>query len=474
MTSKIIGRKKELQLINEYYNSGRAEFVAIYGRRRIGKTFLVRQRFAREFAFDMTGVMEGSRAEQMASFHTAMKAQGYTGPKNKTWIDAFFALRQLLETKIESGKRCVIFIDELPCLDTPKSGFVNALGHFWNNWANWQNEIMLIVCGSATSWMVRNIIDNHGGLHDRITHEMHLHPFTLAETEEFFSENGYNWSRLSVLQAYMVVGGVPYYMSMFNRGESPAMGLDRLFFSPSGELRTEYNRLFSSLFRNPKPYIEIVNVLARNARGMTRAEISNTLEMSNNGNLGNMLSDLVHCDFVSKTMVRHKTVNENSAIYQLVDFYTVFYNTFNPKSITNANFWTQSLGTSEVNVWYGLAYERVCKAHMAQIKRAIGISGIRTEHYSWRSRQSKPAAQVDIIIDRADGIINLCEVKYSGERYRLDQEEFLNIQHRMNVFRAETETRSSIMPLLITTFGTSQGSYSEQIPLQLVLDDLFG
>ena len=222
MKQIIVGRKKELAQINQYYNSGKAEFVALYGRRRVGKTFLIRQHFKNQFAFDMTGVMEGSKSEQMTAFHTALKTYGYTGKKNQNWIDAFFALRQLLEAKIEAGKRCVIFIDELPCLDTPKAGFVNALGHFWNNWANWQSEIMLIVCGSATSWMVRNVIDNHGGLHDRITHEMHLHPFTLSETEEFFATNGFAWNRLSIIQAYMAIGGVPYYMSLFDKTDSPA------------------------------------------------------------------------------------------------------------------------------------------------------------------------------------------------------------------------------------------------------------
>lgn len=180
MGNAIIGRKKELELLDQYYNSGKAEFIALYGRRRVGKTFLIRQRFRDEFTFDMTGVLEGSKAEQMTAFHSAMKANGYKGRKCTTWLDAFFALRELLTEKIVPGKRCVVFIDELPCLDTPKAGFVNALGHFWNSWANWQSEIMLIVCGSATSWMVRNVIDNHGGLHDRITHEMPLHPFTLA------------------------------------------------------------------------------------------------------------------------------------------------------------------------------------------------------------------------------------------------------------------------------------------------------
>jgi len=473
MGQTIVGRKKELTLIDQYYRSGKAEFIAIYGRRRVGKTFLIRQHFKNQFAFDMTGVMEGTKSEQMTAFHTALKSYGYQGKKNQNWIDAFFALRQLLESKIEEGKRCVIFIDELPCLDTPKAGFVNALGHFWNNWANWQSEIMLIVCGSATSWMVRNVIDNHGGLHDRITHEMHLHPFTLEETEEFFTNNGFAWSRLSIIQAYMAIGGVPYYMSLFERTDSPATGLDRLFFSGNAELKKEYRRLFSSLFKNPQPYLEIISLLAKYPKGLTREEMSTQLKTSNNGKLGDMLTDLVYCDFLHKYNVREKRIKSNSAIYQLVDFYTIFYNTFANKNIVEEHFWTRNVNTPEINTWYGLAFERICKAHIAQIKSALGIASVSTEFYAWRINQGENVAQIDLIIDRADNTINLCEVKYCEDLYSLDKDEYLKIQNRIKVFKEVTGTRSSIIPTMITTFGMKNGMYSDQIIAKIDMDALF-
>lgn len=473
MANKLVGRKKELQLLDNLYNSGKAEFVAIYGRRRIGKTFLIRQRFQGEFSFDMTGVLEGSKTEQLSAFHEAMKSYGYKGKKQTNWLDAFFALRQLLEGKIQEGKRCLLFIDELPCFDTPKAGFVNALGHFWNSWANWKDEIMLIVCGSATSWMVRNVIDNHGGLHDRITHEIHLRPFTLKETEDFFKENGFYWERISVLQSYMAVGGVPYYLSLFNRNESPAIGLDRLFFSENGELVKEYRRLFSSLFRNASPYIEIIDTLAKNPQGLTRTELSTALKCSNNGNFGDMLTDLVYCDFLTKNSVRDKKINTNSSIYQLVDFYTIFYKTFAEKASTQEHFWSLNGGTPEVNTWYGLAYERVCKAHMPQIKQALGISSVATKYYSWRSKHSVPAAQIDIVVDRADRMINLCEVKYSETYYTLNKDEYLKIMHRVDAFRSETGSISSVVPTLITTFGLTNSGYGGQIAIRLSLEDLF-
>jgi len=473
MADRIIGRKKELEALDKYFNSGKAEFIAVYGRRRVGKTFLIRQRFCNDFIFDMAGVLEGTKPEQMAAFHAAMKASGYKGRKNETWLEAFFALRELLAEKIIPGKRCVVFIDEMPCLDTPKAGFVNALGHFWNSWANWQPEIMLIVCGSATSWMVRNVIDNHGGLHDRITHELPLHPFTLAETEEFFKANGFPWERLSILQTYMAIGGIPYYLSLFDKTESPATGLDRLFFSENAELKREYRRLFSSLFRNATPYLEIMNALAKHPQGMTREELTKTLKRDNNGKLGDMLMDLVYCDFLSKNKVREKKVKAKSSIYQIVDFYTIFYHAFIEKGMAREHFWSLNVGKPEILSWYGLAYERVCKAHIPQIKQALGIANVSTEYYSWRSKQSMPAAQIDIIIDRADNMINLCEVKYSESMYSLDKEEYLKIMNRRDSFRKETGTTSTIIPTMITTFGMTGGAYSDQITVKLDLDALF-
>ena len=473
MGHTIIGRKNELAQIEQYYNSGKAEFIAVYGRRRVGKTFLIRQHFKNQFAFDMTGVMEGTKSEQMTAFHAALKTYGYKGNKNQNWIDAFFSLRQLLESKIEKGKRCVIFIDEIPCLDTPKAGFINALGHFWNNWANWQSEIMLIVCGSATSWMVRNLIDNHGGLHDRITHEIHLHPFTLRETEEFFTHNGFAWNRLSIIQAYMAIGGVPYYMSLFERTDNPATGLDRLFFSGNAELKKEYRRLFSSLFKNSQPYIEIISLLAKHPKGMTREEMCNALKTNNNGKFGDMLTDLVYCDFLHKYNVREKGIKTNSAIYQLIDFYTIFYNAFASKNIVEEHFWTRNINTPEINTWYGLSFERICKAHIKQIKAALGISSVSTESYTWRTNKIEKGAQIDLIIDRADNTINLCEVKYSEDLYSLNKEEYFKIQNRIKIFKDTTGTRSSIIPTMITTFGMKDGMYSDQIIAKIDMDALF-
>jgi hypothetical protein len=472
MANPIIGRKAEMHLLEQYINSDKAEFIALYGRRRVGKTFLIRRYFDNQFAFDMTGIIEGKMSEQMAAFNDSLRQYGYQGDKVKTWLDAFFALRDSLQEKLKAGEKCIVFIDELPCLDTPRSGFVRALGHFWNSWAAWQPGMKLIVCGSATSWMVRNVIDNHGGLHDRVTHEMALKPFSLAEVEEFFTANSFQWSRLGILHAYMAVGGIPYYLSMFRPTESPAQGIDRLFFDENAELAKEYHRLFSSLFRNPAPYLSLIKLLATKPSGMTREEIAAALGVSNNGFLGDLLTDLVYCDFLRSYQVREKRIKSNSCLYKLVDFYTIFYHTFIRKT-AEPGYWLRMQGTPTVNTWTGLAYERVCMSHIAQIKRALGISSVATEAYTALIKEGEAKSQIDLVIERADKMINLCEIKYSETEYTLTQEEFIKLGRRVEAFKNLTQTHYGVVPTLITTFGLTHGMYADHIHVSVTLDDLF-
>ncbi|MCQ2234931.1 MAG: ATP-binding protein [Paludibacteraceae bacterium] len=477
MTEKLIGRNEEINQLHRYFNSTRAEFVALYGRRRVGKTFLVRHLYGDTFAFHVTGIMNGDKRTEMAAFIQALKQYGYKGTMPKTWLDAFFALQQLLESRIEKGHRCLVFIDELPCFDTPKAGFVSALSNFWNNWANWVSEVMLIVCGSATSWMVSNIIDNHGGLHNRITHEMHLHPFSLHETEEFFIARNSPWTRSIILQAYMAVGGVPYYLGLFNNDESLAEGLDRLFFCSDGELAKEYGRLYSSLFSRPEAYLRVITLLAHNKMGLTRQEISELLGIESNGHLSEILQNLVYCDLVRYLRVKSTKIKTTEGIYQLTDFYTIFYHHFHSQKDTNEHYWSTHLGRPELNSWLGLSYERVCMAHIPQILKKLKIDGIATQCYSWRKRGKTNAgekgAQIDLIIERADQMINLCEIKYSTGQYLLDSEEELKINNRIEAFRNETGTQCGILTTVITTNGLIGGVHSTEVHAQIVLDDLF-
>ena len=469
----LVGRKSEIRLLKEYLNSQRAEFIAVYGRRRIGKTYLIDEFFGRKYAFCISGVIDGERSEQMSAFVQGLRGIGYNRSAPKTWMDAFFALRQILEPTLETDRRCVIFIDELPCFDTPKSGFVRALGHFWNSWAQKQPQMMLVVCGSATSWMVNNLIDNHAGLHNRITHEIHLAPFTLGETEQFLKSKNIIMDRLSIVQIYMAMGGVPFYLEMIKAGDSAASAIDRVFFANNGALSGEYERLFASLFRDPAPYLKIVETLSKCRQGVTREQVINALGRHDNGHISEYLGNLIKCDFVRYYFVKTKKVKKTDGLYQLTDFFVIFHNTFLTQPINDEHFWENNQMSAAAKTWYGLAFERVCMAHINQIKHALGIDRIATQYYSWRSKDSKQGAQIDLLIERADRVINLCEIKYSESEYRLAKEENIKMRNRKDDFIDETGTKLSVYSTMITTYGLRSNEYSGGIVAQVTMDDLF-
>lgn len=468
---KLIGRDKESALLNKYMASNRPEFIAIYGRRRVGKTFLIRRHFQDQFDFYVTGIINGTFENEMDAFNMALNRYGYNGPAASTWMQAFALLGDLLKNKsVNQHRRCIVFIDELPCFDTRNSGFVRALDYFWNSQGAWIDNIMLIVCGSATSWMIRKVINNRGGLHNRVTHEIHLKPFTLYQTEQFFAERGGNWDRMSILQTYMAMGGVPYYLGFVDTEYSAAENIDRLFFDDLAEMRNEYGRLFQSLFSQPDKYMDIVKLLSENKKGLTRKQIAEKLKLPTNGHLGDMLDDLQYCDFVRQYSNGNKT---NNVIYQLIDFYTLFYHQFCRRPKTDRHYWRNTIGTPTQNTWYGLAYERVCMSHIQQIIYALRLDYIHTEFYSWRSKKSTPAAQIDIIIDRADGIVTICEVKYSKAEYVLLKEEYEKIMNRVEAFVRETKCKKGTQTIIITTKGMKPTGFSEISNRTITLDDLF-
>ncbi len=326
------------------------------------------------------------------------------------------------------------------------------------------------VFGSATSWIIKNIIDNHGGLHNRITHEMYLKPFTLKEVELYLKSRGARWNRLLILQTYMILGGVPYYLSLLNTSQSLAENIDRLFFSEQAELKREYDRLYKSLYRNPDQYMDIVKILAGNKQGLTRKEIATKMHLNQNGHLSKILDDLTKCGFIRYYNVSNKT---SGGIYQLVDFYSLFYHAFGKKKTTDVHYWSHSINTPVQNTWFGLAFERVCMSHIPQLLYALHLDNIRTEYYAWRSQKQNPAAQIDLIIDRADGIQNICEVKYSQTAYSLTKNEYDKILNRCDGFVKETQSRKGVHITMITTFGLKENAYSSIAQNSVVLDDLF-
>ena len=472
----IIGRKDEIARLKKYAQSTQAEFVAVYGRRRVGKTFLVNYVFGGNFAFSMTGIIDGGKESQMHAFVEAMDQYNNVINTPKDWFEAFRLLRHFLSKKIDNNKPCIVFIDELPCFDTRKSNFVEALGHFWNSWASLQPNLKLIVCGSATSWMMDNVIDSHGGLHNRITHEIHLREFTLAEVEVFLRYKGCKWNRDLVLQSYMVMGGIPYYLGLMDNELSLAQNIDKLCFDYDGEMRREFHRLYKTLFASPEPYISIVETLFKKKKGLTRTEIAKNIGVNSNGRLTILLRNLVDCDIVKFYPTKHLKISSRNGLYQLMDFFSLFYLYFMKAEINDPHFWTKNMRTPKISTWLGLTFEKVCMAHIEQIKHALRIDEISTIYYSWRSSQSSTPrrAQIDLVIERADKMINICEAKYSDVSYTLDKEEYDKFINRVAAYKSETKFNGGVIPTFITSGDMTRNSYYDILGVKHIsIDDLF-
>ncbi len=470
----LLGRENEQKRLLSLLGSDESEFVAIYGRRRVGKTYLVRQTFEGKFAFEHTGLKDGTKTEQLAEFRLSLIRSGMNViPKLNSWSDAFFYLGQHLAS-LPAGKK-IVFIDELPWMDTIGSHFVSNLDHFWNGWANMRNDIVLIVCGSATSWIISKIVRNHGGLHNRLTAQIYLRPFTLHECEMYARARRLGMNRQSILETYMILGGIPYYWRLLNAGNSWMQNIDQLFFQPNAELKDEFNALYASLFRSPQPYIDVVTALGKKKAGMTREEIIQSLETKQGGRLSLLLEELEQCDFIRSYAAIGKRKKET--IFQLIDNFTLFYFKFMADANkANRSQW-QILATSPTyRAWSGLAFERVCLQHERQILYALGISGIACNIYSWLFRPTEEypeGAQIDLLIDRSDQIINLCEIKFSSKPFLLTKEYDEELRRKMSIFEYATKTRKGIRIVMITSYGLVQNAYANDFPNQLTMDDLF-
>jgi len=470
MNTNIIGRKQEISRIQELYVSGKPEFVALYGRRRVGKTFLVRELLEEKFVFDLAGLAKSGMKKQLLNFHYSLKkvaAQDFAVPSS--WLEAFEQLIAFLETS--QAKRKVIFIDEISWLDTQKSGFLTALEHFWNGWACSKKEIMLIVCGSATSWIINNLINNRGGLYNRITASIQLLPFTLNETELFLRSKNIEWSHYQIAEMYMIMGGIPFYLEKVKQGKSVAQNIDNLFFSRTGELKNEFSNLYASLFDHSEDYEKVVEVLSGNRSGLTRNEIVAKAKMKSGYRITTILNNLEYSGFI-RSYSQPKRKNEQ--IFQLLDAFTLFHFHFLHKKNSQAEqFWTNSLNTSQHNTWVGLSFEIACLLHTREIKKKLEVLGVQSAEYAWRSRNSEPAVQIDLLIDRADNIVNLCEIKYANTQYAITKEYEEKLREKIEAFRQETAPRKAIHLLMLTTFGVKRNLYSNIVQNEVTLDDLF-
>lgn len=470
---RLIGRQSEQALLQECLASGRSEFVVIYGRRRIGKTFLVRRFFKDKYAFSFVGMHNADKELQLAEFAKALQrySQLPLAPTLKNWTDAFHCLQKMLEAVKDKGKK-VIFLDEMPWMETPKSDFVSALENFWNGWAAMRDDIMLVACGSATSWMVDKLLHNQGGLFNRITRKIYLRPFLLREVEEYLDSKGFNWNRYQIAQAYMILGGVPFYLSLLNPRQSLLANIDELFFSGhQAMLSAEYNELYATLFKRPENYLMVIKVLAERKEGFSRQELAERTKLSGAA-LTKVLSDLELCDFI---LVYARFGNKkNNAIYRIKDFYTLFYYKYVEGQNTQDPLrWTHLSSSQQVVSWQGFSFELLCLLHLEQIKKTLGIDRILNDSSAWRSRQSDCNTQIDLVINRADHNINLCEMKFANGLYAIDKSYEQKLLERMSIFRAETKTRCSTRLTMVTTYGVLKSKHSGLVDDEIVLDDLF-
>ena len=475
----MIGRKDEARQLLRLYKKCSAELVAIYGRWRVGKTYLVDEVLGDKITFKHAGLSplehpaEGLLNAQLESFYYDLLLHGMTKSHcPKSWLEAFYMLEKWLQEK-DDGSRQVVFLDELPWMDTQRSGFITAFESFWNSWGCHRKNLMVVVCGSASSWILDNLINNHGGLYGRVTYEIKLSPFTLQECEEYLLSEQIRLSRYDIIQSYMIFGGIPYYLRYFEPGLSLAQNVDKVFFSRNAVLKDEYDRLFASVFSNPALMKTIVELLYSRNTGYTRKEIRKELGISSGGTLTKCLKGLIGSDFIVKYVPFGAKGKEEH--YKLVDPFCLYYLHFvKNRRKTDEHFWQNNLNAPSVSIWRGYAFENVCFNHIGQIKRALGISGVRTECSAWSKRgKEAEGTQIDLIIDRDDNVINQCEMKYYKNAFTLDKAYYLKIMSRTELLSELISPRQVVRNTLIAPYGLKENEYSSVFTNVITADNLF-
>ena len=473
----LIGRESEKQMLQEAIHSTTAELVAIYGRRRVGKTFLIHSLYEKEIIFEFSGAHNGTYRAQLENFSRELTKVSKSRvplavPSN--WGDAFAMLESWLSDQLRKEKK-VLFFDEFPWLDTPRSGFLAAFSYFWNHWGVKQKNLLVVICGSAASWMIKNVVNNKGGLHNRITQSIRLLPFNLVETEAYLKSRGVSLDRYQILQIAMAMGGIPHYLKNVRKGERAAQCIDRTCFTKDGALREEFTKLYSSLFDRADHHVSIVRALSKKGKGLTRNEIIETCKLSSGGTTTTILNELEQSGFITSYIPFEKAAKE--AIFKLTDEYSLFYLKYieNHRS-TAANTWMRLSSTPSWKSWSGIAFETICLKHIEQIKFALGIAAVQTTESVWRHVPGKgvPGAQIDLLIDRNDYTINLCEMKYTDAEYTVTKAYAEELKRKKDVFKRETKTRKTVFITLMTTFGVSTNIHSTgTVDNQLTMDILF-
>ena len=479
----MIGRKIEQELLQEAFEKNRAQFIAVYGRRRVGKTFLVNEFFQNKYAFKHTAVSPVNEQLkpkrnllkiQLKEFHYSLRSYGLQAgePVPADWFEAFHMLQQLLDTKSKEGEARVVFLDELPWLDTPRANFMPAFEHFCNDWVLARKDVKLVVCGSATSWILDKLVDGKGGMYGRVTLSIPVEPFTLKECREFFREGGYAMDEYDIVQAYMAFGGIPYYLDQFRRGMSVPQNFDALLYGRQAPLRDEFDRLFSSQFTHPGELQKIVTLLAGKRSGYTREEIAQKCGFTTGGGLTRMLSALEKSTFVTP----YVPFGESKAKFRLTDPFCMFYLKHVKDNRDATTYWQSSFNSPTMLAWSGYAFEDVCRAHIRQIKIALGIGDVTTRESSWvvPGTETERGMQIDLLIDRDDRKICLCEMKFTQGKFSVGRDYAEKVQERIRRTMEYTGNSKPVISVLVTTYGIERNEYSGRFQKVVTLEELFG
>lgn len=474
---KITGRAKEIKLLKKIERSQEPELLAIYGRRRVGKTYLIRNGFSKPLDFEFSGSHHATLKQHLESFGRALgKAMGGIPLATPTsWLQAFAMLEDYLSPLVKKN-RTIIFFDEFPWINTPRSGFLPAFENFWNTWASRQNRLVVVICGSAAAWMIKHVVRNRGGLHNRVSRRIRLLPFNLSETESFLKQRKVNLDRYQLIQLYMALGGIPQYLKEIEPGESTAQAIDRLYFDKDGLLKEEFNSLYRSLFNDADNHMNIIRALAKTAKGLTRKEIITACKLSSGGYATQILDELTESGFISLFVPFGN--RSNDSIYKLSDEYSLFYLQFIAKNRAPqaAGAWIKMADKPAWKTWSGYAFESICLKHIDQLKQALGISGMHTTTAAWRHRGAKDdtGAQIDLLIDRQDHCINVCEIKFSVQPFVITKPYAEALKQKLAIFKTNTKTRKTLFLTLISTFGISNAKqYPGLVQQALTMDDLF-
>jgi AAA+ ATPase superfamily predicted ATPase len=446
MPRTIIGRELEKEKLKDALTTHRSELIAVYGRRRIGKTYLIREYYSKNIIFSFSGLRNGTRADQIENFMLELKGANFQDKKPDNWLQAFNILKQYLQGIKQTKKKKVIFIDEFPWVDSPKSGFLPAFENFWNTYCTTRDDLIVVICGSAASYMIKKVIKNRGGLHNRITRKIKLAPFQLKEVKEFFEHKGIRLPVIEILKIYMALGGVAEYLEHVKIGDSSVTAIDRLCFQKGAQLEYEFDEVFKSLFEEGSYHEQIIHALAAGPKkGMLRDEVLKYQGLKSGGQFTKSMNELIESGFVESYQSYRD--NRKTTLYRVFDEFCLFHLQFMVQF--KGNSWTQLFTKKEYESWCGYAFETVCYKHVDSIKEALKCDQINSKNYSWSNKK----AQVDLLIDRDDNLINLCEIKFYNDVFTVDENYADSLRNKETQFRTVTGTRKGLNTVMLTTWG---------------------